>query len=149
MSIQELTSEEIQSLVGTRHPITAMEYPPPGMRPYYEWLLRSLHLLSESSAGALRVARDDDSATTIHLSPGRATLSGTVLDVSEQSIDLASYNNDTALVWLEDNSGPQIGTTDSATGWPVGVHLKLAEVALSAGEITDILDRRFETIFSV
>ena len=150
MSIQELTSGQIDSLVGTRHPGTGIEYPPNGLQPYYEWLIRALHLLAESSLGALRVAGDDSSATAITIAPGRASISGVVLDFTGQTSDLAAFNNDTVYVSLFNNAGDaSIAFSADASGWPVGAHIKLAEVSLAGGVITDILDRRIETVFSI
>jgi len=119
------------------------------LQPYYHWLLRALHLLAVSSLGNLRVAADDASETSVVIAPGRATILGVVLDFAGQTSELSAYNNDTAYVWLFDNAsvaGLGIGT--NAQGWPVASHIKLAEVTLSAGVITGILDRRLETVFS-
>lgn len=150
MSIQELTTDQIESLVGTRHPATGIEYPPNGLQPYYHWLVRVLHLLSESSLGALRVAGDDTSGTTIQIAPGRVSVSGVALSYPGEVIDLAAFNNDTVHVWLRDNSGvPGVGVNADSGGWPGVAHIKLAEVTLTAGVITNILDRRMETLFSV
>lgn len=150
MSIHELTPDEIDGLVGTRHPQVGLEYPPNGLQPYYHWLVRALHLLSESSLGALRVARDDASDTAIRITPGRATISGVVLEVQSQVNDLSAFNNDTAYIWLRDNAGAAgIGINSDSGGWPVIPHLKLAEVTIVAGVITHILDRRIESVFSV
>jgi len=150
MAIQTLSSEQIDSLVGTRHDTTGFDYPPDGLQPYYEWLVRTLHLLAESSCGSLRVAQDDAGGTTVRIAPGRAEISNIALDYTGGTIDLSSYNNDTAYLWLEDDSGSaHIGVDTDANGWPAGAHIKLAEVTLSAGAITTILDRRFETIFRV
>jgi hypothetical protein len=146
MAIEELSSADIEQRVGTRHPRTGLEYPPSGLQPYYQWLMRALHLLAESSAGALRVARDDTSLTTVRVLPGRASIAGVALDYPGGTLDLAALNNDTAYVWLEDDGGAQVKTATDATGWPSGAHIKLAEVTLSAGEITAVLDRRFETM---
>ncbi len=150
MPIQELTSDQIDSLVGTRHPSTGIEYPPNGLQPYYYWLLRALHLLSESSFGELRVAEDDSSVTAIQIAPGRVTISGVVLVFPGQINDLSLFNNDTVNVWLRDNAGsPEVGVNADASGWPVTPHIKLAKVTLAAGVISSILDRRFETVFSI
>lgn len=150
MSIQELTPDQIDGLVGTRHPSTGIEYPPNGLQPYYRWLIRALHLLAESSFGALRVAQDDSSNTTITIAPGRVTISGVVLDFPGQTSDLSAFNNDTAYVWLRDNAGsPGIGINGASGGWPGISHIKLAEVTITAGAISGILDRRMETVFSV
>ncbi len=150
MSIQELSPDEIDALVGTRHPVTGVEYPPNGLQPYYHWLIRALHLLSESSIGAFRVAKEETSGTTVRVAPGRATLSGVVLGYPGGNIDLSGFNNDTAYVWLHNNAGsPAVGTAPDATGWPGTTHLKLAEVTIASGQVTQIIDRRIDHLFSV
>jgi hypothetical protein len=150
MPIQDLTADQIDSLVGTRHPGTGIEYPPDGLQPYYYWLIRALHLLAESSLGALRVTEDDSSSTAIQITPGRVTVSGVVLDFTGETNDLSAFNNDTVYVWLRDNAGvPGIGINAASGGWPGISHIKLAEVTIAAGAITGILDRRLETVFSV
>jgi hypothetical protein len=150
MSIKELSPDEIDALVGTRHPVTGIEYPPNGLQPYYHWLMRAMHLISESTIGAFRVAPADTSATTILVAPGRASVSGVVLDFPGATIDLFGFNNDTAYVWLYNNTGSAaVGTANDATGWPGTTHIKLAEVVIAAGEITQIIDRRIDHLFSV
>ena len=150
MTIRDLSSEEVTALVGTRHETTGVEYPPAGLQPYHDWLVRQLHHLSEGSAAALRVVRDDASDTTVRIMPGRATIAGVVLVYEGGTQDLATFNNDTALLWLKNDSGSAvIEAAASGTGWPVDPHIKLAEVAIDAGVVAAILDRRFETVLSV
>ena len=98
--------------------------------------------------GALRVNRDDTTDTTVRIESGRATMEGVVLAWPGGTIDLALFNNETVYVWLDDVGGgiPQIGHDCAANGWPTTTHLKLAEVTVSAGQVTTIVDRRFETI---
>ena len=147
MAIQELSLSEIESLVGTRHAVTGVEYPANGLQPYYRWLVSALHLLAEASAGAVRVGRDDANETTVRVSPGRATLNGIILVFAGEERDLAIFNNDTAYVWLYDDGGvASVGVGASGGGWPVFAHIKLAEVILASGGIVEILDRRHETI---
>ena len=149
MAIRELTSQEIADLVQTRHGTTGFEYPANGLQPYYEWLVRSLHLLGEASAAALRVDRDDANETTVTIAPGRAALDDVVMDYGGGTMDLAVYNNDTAYLWLFDNAGAAtIGAGAAASGWPTSTHLKLAEVTLAAGQITAVVDRRFEAMLT-
>lgn len=148
MAVQMPSAAEIEGLVGTRHPVAGIEYPHMGMQPYYQWLLSSLHLLAEASAGGLRVSRDDASDTAIAISPGRATLNSDALIYPGGVSDLAVFNNDTAFIWLDSAGGvATIGQGSLASGWPVDPHIKLAEVVLSAGGIDEIIDRRFEAIF--
>ena len=146
MTIEQLSPSEIEQRAGTRHAATGIEYPPNGLQPYYHWLIRTLHLLAESSAAALRVARDDTSAATVRILPGRASIGGAPLVYDGGTVDLGPYNNDTAYLWLEDDGGAAIKTASDGGGWPGGAHIKLAEVTLADGEITDILDRRFESM---
>lgn len=150
MAIKELSPDQITELVGTRHPAVGFEYPPDGLQPYYQWLVRTLHLLAESGAGALRVAREETGGAKVHVAPGRASISDVVLVYAGGSIDLGSYNNDTALLWLADDGGEaKIEVASESTGWPGESHIKLAEVTLEAGEIVNILDRRFEAMLRV
>ncbi len=121
MAIEQLTPEQIDELVGTRHATTGIEYPAEGLQPYYQWLVRALHALAERSAGALCVAEDDVNATTVNIAPGRASISSVVLDYAGGAIDLSSYNNDIAYLWLEDNAGSaSIAHASDASGWPAG-----------------------------
>ena len=150
MALEQLTPDQIENLVGTRHGTVGIEYPPVGLQPYYDWLVRTLHTLAESSCGALRVAVDDANNTTVHIAPGRASVSSVVLDYPGESIGLSAYNNATAYLWLSSDGGEAtVGVGSGASGWPMDPHIRLAEVTLAAGKITAILDRRFETIFRV
>lgn len=147
MPSQDLTSQQIAALVGGAHPVTGVSYPEAGLQPYYEWLIGSLYRLAEASAGDLRVWHDADAAASIWIAPGRCSIASQALVYAGESIDLGTYNNSTALVWMQDNAGSaEIATADIGTGWPVGDHLKLAEVHLDSGEVTLITDLRFETL---
>lgn len=147
MMFRDLTTDEIHALVGGDHGTTGVAYPPAGLQPYYDWLVRTVHKLAESSAGALRVARDDQIDTAVYIAPGRASIGGVALAYGGGTIDLAAFNNDTAYLWFEDDAGAaSIGVAGAATGWPAGAHIKLAEATLATGQITAVLDRRFETI---
>jgi len=143
----DLSSPQIAGLVGDTHPVTGLSYPEAGLQPYYEWLIRSLYRLAESSAGDLRVWHDADDAASVWVAPGRCSIAGQALSYAGGSIDLAAYNNSSALIWIEDNAGsPLIGVADIGAGWPGGDHIKLAEAVLDSGEVTLITDRRFETV---
>ena len=150
MAVQPLSSDQIRALVGTRHAATGIEYPPSGLQPYYEWLVQTLHLLAEASAGPFRVAEDDATPMSVRIAPGRASIAGVVLAYAGEVKDLSAYNNDTAYLWLADDAGnAKVGVASSNDGWPGQDHIKLAEVTLAGGEISGMLDRRFETIFRV
>ncbi|MGB0766423.1 MAG: hypothetical protein ACPGYV_01795 [Phycisphaeraceae bacterium] len=147
MSSQDLTSEQIAALVGGRHPTVGLTYPEAGLQPYYEWLIDALHRLAESSAGDLRVWQDAGAAASISIAPGRCSIAGQALHYAGGTVDLGLYNNSTALVWLQDNAGAaEIATGDIGAGWPIGDHLRLAQVQLASGAITLITDLRFETL---
>lgn len=149
MAIRTLTSEQIDARVGGRHPVAGFEYPPSGLQPYYRWLMGCLHLLGEASAGGLRVAEDDASATHVHVTPGRLRLDGQGLAFAGQTLDLATFNNDTALVWAAAQEGQAtIGANPAAQGWPVTAHLRLAEVTLDGGVISAIVDLRVESLLA-
>ncbi|NJL32438.1 MAG: hypothetical protein HC898_12940 [Phycisphaerales bacterium] len=76
MGYRDMELDEIQALVGERHAVTGMEYPPQGLQPYYQWLISSLHQLAQASAGAFRVDRDADLLTSVYVAPGRARWMG-------------------------------------------------------------------------
>ncbi len=143
MSMQFLSAEQIDALVGSRHPVVGFEYPPGGLQPYYHWLMSSLHLLAEASAGELRVGTDNQSPTHVHIVPGRAILDGQVYTFAGTVVDLAPFNNDVALVGLTVAGDlPTVIVRSEATGWPPSAHLPLAEVALSGGAVGRITDLR-------
>lgn len=147
MAIDELSADQAEALAGTQDATTGVTYPANGLQPYYLWLIQTLSKLAAASAGTLRVVKDDASATTARVMPGRASISGTALDYAGGTLDLGPYNNDTVYVWLyDDGNGGAVDTAAAGTGWPSGGHIKLAEVTVSAGAITDVLDRRFETM---
>jgi len=146
MASQDLTQQQILDLAGTHHVATGVEFPQPGLQPYYQWLMQTIHRLAERSAGDLLVGLDDSSSTSVWISSGRASIAGVSLQFTGQSLDLGSLNNDTVAVWLEDSAGPQIEYESTAIGWPASDHIKLAEVTVTAGAIANITDLRFETI---
>jgi len=147
MGLERLSLDQIEQRVDSVHAATGMRYPPRGLQPYYEWLMQTLHLLAESSAGSFRVAKDDGGPTVAGVLPGRATIDGVTLVYDGGTVELGSFNNETAHIWLVDNGGgAEIGAGSASDGWPSEKHIKLAEVTLSGGEITSIVDRRFETM---
>ncbi|XAL97948.1 hypothetical protein OT109_10085 [Phycisphaeraceae bacterium D3-23] len=150
MTPRDLTPEQVQQLINTHDPATGLLYPPAGLQPYHDWLIQTLHRLASNSAADLRVSLSASAQTDCIVAPGRASLDGTEIAYPGGTLALGAYNNDTALVWLEEDGGvASVGVTDTASAWPTGVHLKLAEVTLVSGVITGVLDRRFETIFKV
>lgn len=101
---------------------------------------RILELLALNAE--LEVYPDTTAATTVGVGAGRRTLGNTALVYAGGTVSLASYNNTTALLWFwNDNGTPRV---TAGSSWPSYPHWKLAEVALAAGAITAILDRRSE-----
>ena len=149
MPIAPPTSDALDALVHTRHSITGIEYPPAGLQPYHDWLLQTLHLLAQASAGNLRVTPDADDPLSVWVAPGRASLGGVPLAWPGGSLDLASHHNSTLLIRLEkQGESPAIVAASLDDPPPAAPHLTLAEVTLDAGRISRIVDRRFETILS-
>lgn len=146
MPAQELSSSQIAELIGTTHPTTGTTYPAPGTLPWYDWLMRTVHRLSSASAGALAVYPDAETPSSIYVAPGRCSVDGVALDYPGGVVDLASFNNATALIYLtNDNGTPTVAAATTLDGWPVSPHLKLAETELATGTVAAIVDRRFET----
>jgi hypothetical protein len=154
MAEKELSQSDALALSGANDPDfdTGVRFPEDGADPWAVPFYRFGHQLAKLTqlANQCRVYRDDANDTTIGVRAGRAVIAGSVLDYSGETIDLSSYNNDTALVWLEDDGGPTIKHDTQSNGWPSGDHIKLAEVTVSSGEIglDDIVDRRPEAMLS-
>ncbi|MEM1353382.1 MAG: hypothetical protein AAGC44_02075 [Planctomycetota bacterium] len=147
MPAKDLTPEQIVALTDTADPTTGVTYPAAGTQPWYEWLIRTVHRLAQSSAGDLAVYADEDAASSIYVAPGRCSIDGVALTYAGGALDLSLFNNATALVYVEDAGGsPSVGAATTLDGWPAGSHLKLAEVTLAGGQVATLLDRRFETI---
>jgi hypothetical protein len=146
MAIRELTATEIQQLRDNRHPTVGLLYPPEGLTPWYDWLIRSLHLLADAGFGALRTAVEEADAPTIRIAPGRASVAGEPVAHPGSAHDLSGMNNTVVLVALVDGGGgaASIELRREAEGWPAVTHLKLAEVTVEAGIVAEVLDRRFE-----
>jgi len=145
----ELTPQQIAALVGTRHPETGYERPELGLQPYYHWLIRSLERLSDASVGQLRVTRDDTSAMHVHVAAGVVRFGANPRSVAAQSMDLTTFNNQTALIAVQESAGEAVvSAASSTTGWPGSDHLKLAEVTIDAGTIINMIDRRLDALFT-
>ena len=144
-----LTSEQIATLVGSRHPIAEYERPALGLQPYYDWLLQSLERLGDACVGQLRVSRDSASDVHVYVAAGSVRFGASLLAVPAQSLDLAAFDDKTALIAVEESGVTAVvSAIDSATGWPAGDHLKLAEVTITGGDITGIVDRRLDPLFT-
>lgn len=142
MSVKDPTTS---GLVGTRGARSGVRYPAQGERSWHEWLVGALWHLDLAGAGSMQVREDDANATTVRIMAGRYRIHGTVLAYAGGAVDLAAHNNDTAYVWAYNSSGSAaILFGADGSGWPGTAHLKLAEVTLSAGAITAIVDRRLD-----
>jgi len=148
MAVKDLSATQIAALVGTRLAGPGLLVAAPYSADWYAWLINALiHLAEGSAAYALSVRADDGSATTVRIQAGRATLNGAALAYAGGTVNLSAHNNDVAYLWAYNSSGAvAIGYGADGSGWPAVPHLKLAEVTLSAGAITAILDRRSETL---
>lgn len=150
MPFRDLAFDEIEALVGTRHAVTGVEYPPIGLQPYYTWLMATLHHLSQSSAGGLRVERDAANDSAVRVAPGWASIWGFTLAFDGSVVDLTAFNNDTALLWLAINDDDEavVPAGVESGGWPEGPHIPLAVVTLAEGRVTQIVDLRFASMLS-
>ena len=156
MAEKQPTNDEALALSGSTDPDynTGAPYPTDGQDPwaaaFYKFgkgILRALHL-----ANNLRVFEVEGNADAVGVRPGRCTIASTVYAFSgaDPAVD-GLTDNDTTYVWAEDDGGGnlQINSATDGTGWPGGDHFKLAEITMSSGAITDIVDRRLDEIFSV
>lgn len=150
LSIRELDEQQLEALIGERDGATGFEYAERGRQPYYRWLMNSLRLIAEASLGDFRVLVADKQTPVITVLPGRATISGHVVEHGGSEMELSSYNNSVVFVWVRVVGGEAVVEVGvSHWGWPAQVHLKLAEVEVTAGEVVAVLDRRKEVVFSV
>ncbi|MEM6394599.1 MAG: hypothetical protein AAF797_17670 [Planctomycetota bacterium] len=151
MAEQIISIDSLGSPGGSADPFFATGVPfiANGQQPHYDLLVQQLHQLLRVLAplNSLRVYQDDSAATTVGIAAGRCTIGGSVLVYTGGTVS-GLADNDTTLIWAEDSSGFAIGSAVDGTGWPGGTHLKLAEVTVVGGVITQILDRRIERMLS-
>lgn len=147
MAVKDPSNTTILGLVNSRANRSAWLVAPAGLQPAYFWLMATLLHLDAGTVADFLVKPDDASPTTIAVLPGRCTIGGNGVAYPGGTLDLAAYNNSTALIALVASSGA--ASISVGTSWPGGTHHKLAAVTLSAGQITAITDRRFESHFTV
>ena len=152
MSVKALSQSAISALANARSVVMGFLIAPIGsVQPSYYWLMNAF-LQADRAVVPIAcglVQPDDANNTTINIAAGRCSIGGVVLAYAGGTVDLSAANNATSYVWIYNNSGA--ATIGHATGgWPSSStrHIKLAEVTLSAGLITQILDRRGEAILS-
>jgi len=141
-----LSQNEIEQLVNTCHHHTGIAYPPPGLQPYYCWLINTIHRLANCCSSDFLVTRSDLNSTSVYIAPGRACIAGQTIVYGGEDIELSQYNNSTVYIYLQ-NSG--VAACSSNDGWPESGHLKLAELSIEAANIINITDRRFEAVFNL
>ena len=147
MPFAEITPEQIDQLIDTRDAATGIAFPRRGLQPYFNWLIQTLAQLAAASAGDLRPGLADTSATRLWIAPGRCALDGAARAWPGGELELATFNNSTALVWARaSEQGLAIDAADASEGWPRTPHLRLARVTLQAGAIASVEDLRFETV---
>ncbi len=145
MAPKLITLAEIQALVGTRGP-AGMRYEAKDEFPSYEYLMRMLHQVQQATAAsaALMVCPDESAANAVYVMAGRCSIDETALAYAGGVVSGLS-NNATTYIWAAKPSSIVVITKGlSGAGWPGTTHIKLAEVTLSAGIITAIVDRRPE-----
>jgi hypothetical protein len=144
MAEKALTTAEAEALSGTTDATSGVAFVTSGADPYLAAVYRTFHQLMKVAmlGNSLRVYADDSLATTVGVRAGRRTLGTAALVYAGGTVALASYNNSTANLWLYNNAGTP--TVAAGASWPSYPHWKLASVALSAGAITSITDRRDE-----
>jgi len=151
MAERLLDAQDAAALGGTTDPDTGLPFPTPYADPWLVPFYRFAdHLRAVAQlANALRVYPDDASDTTVGVRPGAASLAGARVTYPGGTLDLATANNDLALLWAYD-AGGEIGVSFAvdSVGWPDTPHVRLAEVTLDAGRITDITDRRAFALFA-
>ncbi len=145
MAIKDPSSTTINNtLDGTRHEKTGAKYEAKNTEGWWEWIMSTLYHLGEASAGWLQVREDDSSALAVRVTPGRASFDGAAYSYAGGVVS-GLTNNDTTYIWAEIDGGSlTIDSGIDGSGWPATAHLKLAEVTISAGAISGIVDRRQE-----
>ncbi|MEQ9460921.1 MAG: hypothetical protein RIG82_08225 [Phycisphaeraceae bacterium] len=150
MVVRELSDQELELLVGQQDPATGMVYPERGLQPYYRWLMNTLRLLGDAGMGDFRVIPAAGESPAVVVLAGRASVSSVVVSYAGSTLDLAIYSNGTVYIWLRESAGEAVVEAGlAAGGWPVGTHIKLAEVVIESGQIVSVLDRRKEVMLSV
>lgn len=148
MSELPLTDNQAAALSGTTDTDVGATYPSATQKVWqnagyrlFEWFVRAFRLAND-----LRVFEVADNADAIGVRAGRVKFGATALAYAgaDPAVD-ALTDNDVTYVWLYNSGGTAtIASAIDGTGWPAYPHYKLAEVTMSGGVITAILDRRIE-----
>ena len=155
MAERLIDADEALALSGATDPDhgSGVPYPTDGQDPWFVWLVQCINQLINSSAltNNLRVFADAEAAMEIGVRPGVATINDEVLALAAVAeLDLSGNDNDTTLVWAaKDGSALTIASAVEGTGWPETPHVPLAEVTITDGAITSIIDRRRQVMLAV
>jgi hypothetical protein len=84
--------------------------------------------------------------TTFNVRSGRYTFDGTAKTFTAGAA-IDPTDNDTTYIWMADDN--TIGYAVNGTGWPVGAHIKLAEIDIDVdGVITAVRDLRGQSFMN-
>ena len=156
MAVKQLSDSEANALSvgGVTDAETGVKFPSADADPWLAPIMRTFGRITAllELASNLRVDQVEGNADAVLVLPGRCSLAGTAYAFAgaDPAVD-GLADNDTTLIWAEDDGGGLllINSAVDATGWPGTAHLKLAEVTLASGAITQIVDRRIDQIFAV
>lgn len=145
MPVKDPSNAVIDALPGTRAG-SGLLWPLRSVFPSWYSLMAMIWHLQRLVAplSALMVVESSTAANAVYVLPGRCQIDGTAL--AWAGGDLTGLaNNDTTYIWAyKSGSAVLINKAVDGTGWPGGLHIKLAEVTVTAGAITAIVDRRTE-----
>jgi hypothetical protein len=151
MTEKALTDNQASALSDTTDATSGVVYPSATQRNWAATGYRLFERIIEAfiRANDLRVYEIEDNADAVGVRSGRVTFGATALAYTQEDPAVDGLtDNDTTYIWLYNNAGAAtIGSAldgGSGGGWPSVPHYKLAEVTMSGGAITAILDRRAE-----
>jgi len=91
------------------------------------------------AAAALNVYMPDTDKDSVKVAPGRYQWMGTENTYSGSS-ETSLTDDDVNYIWMDSENTAHFGV--DGDGWPDYPHIKIAEVTMSSGLITAIVDRR-------
>jgi len=154
MTEQVLDAVSASGLSGTVDPGTDFAYPNLGQNGWGPDRHRSDARLLDMArlSDQLRVYAVDTNADAVGVRAGRVFdgSSSIVFSGADPAVDNLA-NNDVTYVWLESDGagGLRVSSAIDATGWPATQHIKLAQVTMAAGVVSQVLDRRGEHLYSL
>ncbi|MEM6553533.1 MAG: hypothetical protein AAF750_15565 [Planctomycetota bacterium] len=144
MAIKQLTDSEAANLAGTNDAATGVPFPALNASGWAYDYLRSLQRLLDVSPSDLAVVEVDTAANHAGVLPGSCAFGDYPGGTGSTPAVTTLADDDTTYIWAESDgsNGVQINSATDATGWPTTAHIKLAEVTMASGAITQITDRR-------